>query len=78
MVKSYATHTFLVDQVPYRFTIDQTIRFTECAFREPMVLDTQRLVISRPFVVYGESEEIVRYATTNKMAPAVGKALFPF
>jgi nidogen (entactin) len=72
IVKSSATHTFYVDQVPYRFTVDQTIRFTECIWTELPDIDNQRLVISRPFVVYGESEEIVRYATTNKMAPAVG------
>lgn len=72
VVKSYATHTYMVDDVPYRFTIDQTINFKECSGQALDGIGTQKLVISRPFVVYGEAEEIVRYATTNKMSPDVG------
>ena len=45
----------------------------ECGSKPLEGLDTQRLVISRPFMVYGDAEEIVRYATTNKMSPAAGE-----
>ena len=45
----------------------------ECPFKPLNDLEAQRLVISRSFMTYQNEEQIVRYATTNKMSPAVGQ-----
>ena len=72
-IKSSASHTYRVDGVAYQFNVDQTITYTECAAQPMNDLGTLRLGVNRNFIVFGEGEEIVRYAQTNKMSLVVGE-----
>ncbi|XP_014677741.1 PREDICTED: nidogen-2-like [Priapulus caudatus] len=72
LIKSFSTHKYRVDDVPFTFTVEQTITLDECSF-EYAASDAGppplRLSVSRNFVVFDEREQIVRYAQTNKISP---------
>ena len=79
VIKSFSTHTFRVNSQQYRFTLDQTISFTECRGKPLSNLGTIQLSVSRNFLAYNtDNDNIVRFSQTNKIAPAgeAGKLLF--
>lgn len=71
IIKSMSTHTFNVETDVHRFTLDQTITYNECAERPLSDVDVIRIAVSRNFVAYSGTEQIVRFSQTNKVAGAV-------
>ncbi len=71
-IKSYTSHTYRVDGVAQRFTVDQTITFKECPSRPDDGTYMLKLNVIRNFLVYGDREEIVRFAMTNRIATTSG------
>ena len=53
--------------MPYSYTVTETITFRECDARPLDDLRNQRMSVERAYVVYGGQEQIVRYATTNRI-----------
>ena len=76
LIKSYSTHTYRVDGVAYQFTVDQTIKYRECAANPPTDIDNMKLHVTRTFLIYGESEQIVRYAATHRVSTAGCKLFY--
>ena len=72
-IRSYMTHTYRVDGVPYRFTLDQTITYKECQAQPLSDLNTQRLVATRNFIIFNADEQVVRFAQTNRISTAIGR-----
>lgn len=72
VIKSYSTQTLRVDGTPYQITVDQTINYSECEERPLSDISTIRLNVTRNFVVYSDSEQIVRYSQTNKISTTSG------
>ena len=72
LIKSYTTQLYNVDGIPKRINIDQTIRFDECVHRPDDDATMMRLNVIRNFLVYGEKDQIVRFAQTNKISSAGG------
>ena len=73
MIKGYSTRTFSVDGRPYTYTVSETITYKECDANPLSDLPNLRLTVGRAYVVYGETEQIVRYATTNTIGRVAGK-----
>ena len=73
VLKSFVTHNFRADTENYRFTLDQTINYNECAYRPLTDLDVIRIGVTRNFVVYAGTEQIVRFSQTNKVVAAAGE-----
>jgi len=72
VLKSHSTQTFRVDGTPHRVVIDQTINYQECAAQPLTNVEGVRLSVTRNFVVYSESDQIVRYSQTNKVSATGG------
>ena len=72
MLRSSTTHSFRADTDSYRFTLEQTIDYTECSYRPLADVDVIRIGVSRNFVVYAGTEQIVRFSQTNKVLAATG------
>jgi len=70
------THTFRADADNYRFTLDQTIHYTECPYRPLLDLDVIRIGVTRNFVVYAGTEQIVRFSQTNKVVASAGESCY--
>ncbi|XP_064621672.1 nidogen-1-like isoform X2 [Lineus longissimus] len=71
VLRSFANRQYTVDGVAMQYSIDQTIRYTECSARpvDPNEVTAQRVSVERFFVVYDDRERILRFAMTNKVAP---------
>jgi hypothetical protein len=78
VLRSFANRQYTVDGIAHQYSIDQTIRFTECSARpvDPDVVTAQRVSVERFFVVYDDRERILRFAMTNKVAPLLSKDLY--
>ena len=72
VIKGFSTRMFRADNVPFRCTVTETITFQECDARPLDDLPSMRVDVSRAYVVFGETEKIVRYATTNRVRIAAG------
>ena len=70
LIKAYSTHTYRVNGVGNQFTVDQTIKYAECEAHPPEDVDAMRLHVTRTFLIYGDSEQIVRYAATHRVSTA--------
>ena len=63
-----ATHRFQADAEAYEFSLDQTIDYPECSHRPLDEVSTVSIQVTRNFVVYAGTEQIVRFSQTNKVA----------
>ena len=72
VIKGYSTRVFHADQVAFRCTVTETITYHECDARPLDDLPSMRVDVSRAYVVFGETEMIVRYATTNRIRVSAG------
>ena len=72
VIKSYSQHTYRVNDISYRFTVDQTINYNECQARPLEGADNVRLHVARTFLIYSETEQIVRYAATHRVTSGGG------
>ncbi|XP_060600904.1 nidogen-1-like [Ruditapes philippinarum] len=63
VIRSSSEHTFNVNNVASRFTLDQEINFEECAF-DPLKdkKDSQRLSVTRTSACYQPNDKVVRFA----------------
>ncbi|CAG2068978.1 unnamed protein product, partial [Timema podura] len=59
---------YRLDGVPVDnpFTVEQTVRFSECP-HAPLNVTTVRLKVARNFISYEGRESIIRYAMTDKV-----------
>lgn len=69
-IKSAASHTYLVDGESFTFTVDQTINYKECDAKALNDLQPQVLTATRTYASYGENEELVRFASLNRLSIA--------
>lgn len=69
-IKSIATHEYSIDDENFSFTVDQTINFKECDAKPLDRLPSHSLTATRTYVSYGEKDEIVRFASINRIAVA--------
>lgn len=67
VLKSFGSHSFRADAHTYHFTVDQTIEYTECSYSANAVVESVRIGVTRNFVVYAGTEQIVRFSQTNKV-----------
>ncbi|KAI0241926.1 Nidogen-2 [Lamellibrachia satsuma] len=72
VIKSTATHSYTVDRIPYHLKVEQTITYKECDARPLSNIDSETLSVSRIFVVFNEKEQMLRYATANKVSIGSG------
>ena len=75
IIKSTATHTYTVDRIPHQLKVEQTITYKECDARPLVNLDSAQLAVSRIFVIYNDKEQLLRYATANKISDGSGKSI---
>ncbi len=52
--------------------MDQTINYNECQARPLEGADNVRLHVARTFLIYSETEQIVRYAATHRVTSGGG------
>jgi len=65
--KTYVSHAYEIGGVKKTFMLDQTIAFKEpCSDRVPHAAESISVKVARVYIIYGEDEEIVRYAWTNE------------
>nr|CAD7429100.1 unnamed protein product [Timema monikensis] len=69
---------YRLDGVPVDnpFTVEQTVRFSECP-HAPLNVSTVRLKVARNFISYEGRENIIRYAMTDKVTLSSGLQLQP-
>ncbi|XP_053375002.1 nidogen-1-like [Mercenaria mercenaria] len=73
VIRSSSDRTFHVNNVASRYTWDQVINYEECAF-DPTKdqQDSQRLSVTRNFVIYDPNDKVVRFAMSNKIQRRTG------
>nr|CAD7581448.1 unnamed protein product [Timema californicum] len=69
---------YRLDGVPVDnpFTVEQTVRFSECP-HAPLNVSTVRLKVARNFISYEGRENIIRYAMTDKVTLSSGSRSSP-
>ncbi|ELT91752.1 hypothetical protein CAPTEDRAFT_173985 [Capitella teleta] len=71
-IRSRLTHTYRVNGVAKRFSIEQIIRYEECPAKPMDDLPAQRLYTTRNFITYNNDEQVVRFTQTNRVSTAIG------
>lgn len=73
VIRSTSDRTFHVNSIAYKYTWDQEIHFEECPYdpsKEEQ--DTNRLSVTRNFVLYDSFDKVVRFAMSNKVSKRTG------
>ncbi|XP_053380064.1 uncharacterized protein LOC123548965 [Mercenaria mercenaria] len=73
VIRSSSDRTFYVNNVASRYTWDQVINYKECAF-DPTKdeQDSQRLSVTRNFVIYDPNDKVIRFAMSNRIQRRTG------
>ncbi|XP_060577111.1 nidogen-2-like [Ruditapes philippinarum] len=73
VIRSSSDRTFHVNNVASRYTWDQVINYEECLFDPSQnEEDSQRLSVTRNFVIYDSTDRVVRFAMSNKIQRRTG------
>ena len=78
VIRSYSTRSYTIDSIRYRFNVEETIYYQECEAKPFDDVEVMRLTVSRPYVGYNTNDEIVRFATTNRIGRAAGITIVHF